>query len=218
MTKPIPTSHPAEPPLPARTRTQREEILTATILVVGRKGYKDATVADVIAEAGISRAAFDEHFEEKHDCFLAAHDMAVERLFAEVDGNCDRGKDWLERVREGLAAIVDLFVLEPELARIAVVEAIAAGPDARRRHWNAISRFTEYLVEGQGLAKGRKLPAGISLMSAGAVSGLIFEELLAGRPAELPALLPDLLFAVLVPYIGPRAAAAEMRRVGRPRR
>ena len=215
MTKPIPTSPPAGR-LPAKAaRTQREEILAATILVVGRKGYGETTVDDVIAEAGIDRAAFDEQFAGKQECFLAAYDMAVERLFAEVDGNCDGRKDWLERVREGLAAIVNLFVLEPELARIAVVEPARVGSEARRRHWNAISRFTQYLAEGQGLAGGRKLPASISLMSAGAVSGLIFEELLAGRPAELPALLPDLLFAVLVPYIGPRAAAAEMRRAGR---
>ncbi len=215
MTKPIPTPPPTGQPPPSAARSQRDAILAATILVVGRKGYREATVDDVIAKAGVTRAAFDEHFEEKHDCFLAAYDMAVERLFAEVNGNCDRAKGWLERVREGLATIVNLFVLEPELARIAVVEAVAAGTEARRRHWNAISRFTEYLADGQGLAKGRELPANISFMSAGAVSGLIFEELLAGRPAELPALLPDLLFAVLVPYIGPRAAAAEMRRVGR---
>ncbi|HEX6753910.1 MAG TPA: helix-turn-helix domain-containing protein [Solirubrobacterales bacterium] len=215
MTKPIPTSPPAGRRLPAAARNQREEILAATILVVGRKSYREATVEEVIAEAGIDRATFDEQFAGKQDCFLAAYDMAVERLFAEVDGNCDQRKNWLDRVREGLAAIVDLFVLEPELARIAVVEATTAGAEARRRHWHAISRFTQFLVEGHGFANGRELPASISLMSAGAVSGLIFEELLAGRPAELPALLPDLLFAVLVPYIGPRAAAAEMRRVGR---
>lgn len=214
MTKPIPTSPSTGQRLPAEARNQREEILAATILVIGRMGYRDATVDDVIAEAGIDRGAFDEHFTEMHDCFLAAYDVAIERLFARVDGNCDGRKDWLHRVREGLAAIVDLFAVEPELARIAVVEVAVAGADARRRHWNAISRFTEYLVDGERLAKGRELPASISLMSAGAVSGLIFEELLAGRPAELPALLPDLLFAVLVPYIGPRAAAAEMRRVG----
>ena len=51
-------------------------------------------------------------------------------------------------------------------------------------------------------------------MSAGAVSGLIFDELLAGRAADgLPARLPDLLFAMLVPYVGPQAAAEEMRKV-----
>ena len=216
MTKPIPTSPPSDRPLPVATRSKREEILAATILVIGRNGYREATVEDVIAEAKVSRAEFDAHFAGKHDCFLAAHEMAVERLFAAVDGNCDRRKGWLERVREGLATIVGLFALEPELARLAVVEAVTAGADARRRHWDALSRFTEHLADGKRFAGGRELPANISLMSAGAVSGLIFEELLAGRPADLPALLPDLLFAVLVPYIGPRAAAAEMRRVGRP--
>ena len=80
-------------------------------------------------------------------------------------------------------------------------------------HWDAVARFTEYLEGGRELSNGRELPENISLMSAGAVSGLIFEELLAERPAELPALLPDLLFAMLVPYIGPAAAAEEMRRV-----
>ena len=49
-------------------------------------------------------------------------------------------------------------------------------------------------------------------MAAGAVSGLIFDELLTGRAERLPELLPDLLFAMLVPYIGPSAAAEEMRK------
>jgi len=141
-----------------------------------------------------------------------AYDAVVKRLFAEIDGRCDPGREWLERVRGGLTAIVELLALEPELARSAALEAIAAGAEARRRHWSAVSRFAEYLVEGRELAGGRELPASTSLMAAGAVSGLIFEELLAERGAELPALLPDLLFAMLVPYVGPRAAAAEMRR------
>ena len=67
------------------------------------------------------------------------------------------------------------------------------------------------------MSNGRELPENISLMSAGAVSGLIFDELLAGRAAQLPAMLPDLLFAMLVPYVGPRAAAEEMRRVAETR-
>ena len=49
-------------------------------------------------------------------------------------------------------------------------------------------------------------------MATGAVSGLIFDELVAGRTAQLPALLPDLLFAMLVPFIGLTAATEEMRR------
>jgi AcrR family transcriptional regulator len=197
---------------PMATETRRNLILAAMIRVVGRKGYKETSVADVIEEAGTSRTTFYKHFEDKHDCFLAAYDMLVDQVFAEVIENCDGDQPWVQRVQSGLTKIVELFALDPLLARTAVVEVAAAGADARQRHWDAVARFTEFLEDGRDLAGGRELPENISLMSAGAVSGLIFDELLAGRAAQLPAMLPDLLFAMLVPYIGPRAAADEMRR------
>jgi AcrR family transcriptional regulator len=195
------------------SESRRDLILAAMIRVVGSKGYKEASVADVIEEANTSRTTFYKYFDDKHECFLAAYDMLVEQVFAEVVANCDGTQTWLQRVEAGLGTLVRLFALDPELARTAVVEVAAAGADARQRHWNAVAKFTEYLEGGRELADGRELPENISLMSAGAVSGLIFDELLAGRAAQLPAMLPDLLFAMLVPYIGPRAAAEEMRRV-----
>ena len=193
------------------TESRRELILAAMIRVVGSKGYKETSVADVIEEAGTSRTTFYKHFDDKHDCFLAAYDMLVEQVFAEVLASCDGDRPWLERVQSGLSTIVEMFALGPQLARTAMVEVAAAGADARRRHWNAVARFTEYLEGGRELAGGRELPENISLMSAGAVAGLIFDELLAGRAATLPELLPDLLFAMLVPYVGPRVATEAMR-------
>jgi AcrR family transcriptional regulator len=177
----------------AGSETRRRQILEAMVRVVGRKGYRATSVADVIVEADVSRTTFYKHF-------------------AEVLAKCDPELPWLDRMRIGLATVVELFALDPELARTAIVEVAAAGSDARQRHWNAITRFTEYLAEGEQLAGDRELPGNIGLMAAGAVSGLIFDELLAGRAEQLPDLLPDLLFAMLVPYIGPGAATAEMRR------
>jgi AcrR family transcriptional regulator len=195
------------------SESRRDLILAAMIRVVGSKGYRETSVADVIEETPTSRTTFYKYFDDKHDCFLAAYEMLVEQVFAEVVANCDGSQPWLERVETGLSTIVKLFALDPTLARTAVVEVAAAGADARQLHWNAVSRFTAYLEDGRELSGGRELPENISLMSAGAVSGLIFDELLAGRAAQLQAMLPDLLFAMLVPYIGPRAAAEEMRRV-----
>jgi hypothetical protein len=42
---------------------------------------------------------------------------------------------------------------------------------------------------------------------------MIFDEVRGGRGGELEKILPDLVFAVLMPYLGPAAAEAEMRRV-----
>jgi AcrR family transcriptional regulator len=196
----------------AGSETRRQLILEAMIRVVGHKGYKATSVADVIAEADVSRTTFYKHFEDKHECFLAAYDLLVEQVMEEVVANCDGEQTWVERVRVGLSTIVEMFALDPALARTAIVEVAAAGGEARRRHWNAIARFTEFLEDGEELAEGRELPENIALMAAGAVSGLIFDELLTGRAERLPQLLPDLLFALLVPYIGPGAATEEMRK------
>jgi AcrR family transcriptional regulator len=196
----------------ASTETRRQPILEAMIRVAGQKGYKAATVADVVEEANTSDTAFYKYFDDKQDCFLAAYDLAAERVAGEVAAACEGEEAWLDRMRTGLSTIVELFALDPELARTAIVEVEAAGAAARQRHWNAINRFTELIEEGGEAAGNRELPDNIALMAAGAVSGLIFDELLAGRAERLPKLLPDLLFALLVPYIGPGAAAEEMRR------
>jgi AcrR family transcriptional regulator len=196
----------------AGSETRRQLILEAMVRVVGRKGYKATSVADVIEEADVSRTTFYKHFEDKHECFLAAYDLVVERVLDAVIASCDASQPWLERMRVGLATVVDLFALDPELARTAIVEVAAAGSEARQRHWDAVTRFTEFLAEGEDLAGDRELPTNIGLMAAGAVSGLIFDELLTGRAERLPQLLPDLLFAMLVPYIGPGAATEEMRK------
>jgi AcrR family transcriptional regulator len=197
----------------AITETRRDILLEAMVRVVGRKGYEATSVADVIEEAGTSRTTFYKHFDDKHDCFLSAYDMLVERVFATVVAECDGEQPWLSRVRKGLATLVGIFAREPELARTAVVEVAVAGAEARQRHWDAVTRFTGYLEDGrEELDPGGKLPKHISVMATGAVSGLIFDELVAGRAAQLPALMPDLIFAMLVPFIGPAAATEEMRR------
>ncbi len=193
-------------------KSRRDAILTAMIRVVGRKGYEATSVADVIEEAGTSRTTFYKHFDDKHDCFLAAYERMVEDVFDAIVAECDGERLWISRVRKGLETLIQIFSLEPELARTAVVEVAAAGADARKLHWDAVNRFKGYLEAGRELEPGKELPEQISVMAVGAVSGLIFDELVAGRAEQLPELMPDLLFAMLAPYLGPAAAADEMRR------
>src|SRR6478752_6728135 len=156
----------------AATESRRDLILAAMIRVVGAKGYKETSVADVIEEAGTSRTTFYKHFDDKHDCFLSAYDMVVERVFAALVAECDGEQPWLARVRKGLATLIEIFAREPELARTAVVEVAVAGAEARQRHWDAVARFTGYLEDGrEELELGGELPKHISVMATGAVSG-----------------------------------------------
>jgi AcrR family transcriptional regulator len=194
-------------------RSQRERLLEATVRTVAEKGYGATTVADLTREAGISRTTFYAMFEDKEACFLAAYDGVVDALVRRIGVAYEAEEGWPQRARAGLAALLDALAEEPEIARLALVDAGAAGPAAQRRYRAALQRLTPFFEEGRDFAPGgRSLPANTSRMAIGAVAGLISDELAAGRADELPRLLSDVLFATLVPYIGPAAAAREVGR------
>lgn len=192
-------------------RSQRERLLEATMRVVAAKGYGPTTVADLTREAGISRTTFYELFEDKEACFLAAYDDAVDRLVRRISAAYEAEERWPDRARAGLEALLEALAADPAQARLAFVDVAAAGPAAQRRYRAAVQRLTPLFDEGRDFAPGgRSLPANASRLAAGAVVGLVADELIAGRAEELPSLLSDLLFATLVAYLGPDAAAREV--------
>jgi hypothetical protein len=97
---------------------------------------------------------------------------------------------------------------------MAMVEITVAGEDARERYRAALARFTPLLEEGRVYSgQGDKLPADTARFAIGGATSMIFDEVRAGRGPELRRILPDLVFAVLMPYLGPEQAEEEMRRV-----
>jgi AcrR family transcriptional regulator len=185
--------------------TRREAIVEAMIQVAGGKGYVATSVADVLAEAGASRTTFYKHFGDKRECFLAAYDLAIGRILGSAEAACEGKRNWRERVRSGLAAVVKLLADDPALARTAVVEGSTAGAEARQRQRTTIERLARLLEPGR--RQRYELPPNTALMAVGAVLGLILDELREGRAGNLPRILPELEFALLVPYLGPRIAA-----------
>lgn len=197
-------------------RSEREQLLEAMVRVAAEKGYEAATVDDVIELAGVSRATFYENFEGKEDCFLEAYDAVIDVLVAHVTSAFESaaGEPWPRRIAVGLGALVELLAAEADIARMAMVEVTAAGDDARERYRAALARFTPFLEEGRTYSgQGDALPADTARFAVGGATSIVFDEIRAGRGPELQRVLPDLVFAVLMPYLGPEAAEEEMRRV-----
>jgi AcrR family transcriptional regulator len=193
-------------------------MLEAMVRVAAAKGYEATTVADVIEAAGVSQTAFDDTFVGKEGCFLEAYDAVIDVLLAHVSTAFEStsGLPWPDRICAALNALVELLAKEHDIARMAMVEVTAVGEDARIRYRAALGRFTYFLEEGRTFsAQGNELPADTARFAIGGATSLIFDEIRAGRGPDLPRILPDLVFAVLMPYIGPEAAESEMRRVAR---
>jgi AcrR family transcriptional regulator len=186
--------------------------------VAAAKGYEATTVADVIEAAGVTRQTFNEMFADKESCFLESYDAVVDVLVAHVTSAFESsvGEPWQDRIIAGLRALVDLLATEHDIARMAMVEVTAVGEDARVRYRAALARFTPFLEEGRSVsAQGDELPADTARFAVGGATSMIFDEVRAGRGPDLRRLLPDLVFAVLMPYLGPEAAEDEMTRVAR---
>jgi AcrR family transcriptional regulator len=214
------TSDPQSTGLPRayEIRSERERVREAMVKVAAAKGYEATTIEDVVEFAGVSRGAFDEMFESKEACFLEAYDAVFDVLVAHVTAAFEAASDepWPEQIAAGLGALVELLAMEADIARLAMVEVTAAGNDARERYRAMLTRFTPFLEEGRSYSgQGEELPADTARFAIGGATSMIFDEIRAGRGPELKRLLPDLVFAVLMPYLGPEAAEDEMRRVTR---
>jgi AcrR family transcriptional regulator len=197
---------------------ERERVLEAMVRIAAAKSYDATTVADVVEMAGVSREAFEEMFQGKADCFLEAYDRVVDVLIAYVSNTyaATAGQPWPERVAAGLRALVGLLSAEADIVRMAMVEVTAAGEKARERYRAALARFTPLLEEGRRYSgRDEDLPSDTAAFAVGGATSMIFDEVRAGRGAELKAILPALVFAVLMPYLGPEEAEKEMRRVAR---
>ncbi len=186
------------------------------VRVAAAKGYEATTVTDVIEVAGVSRETFYEMFEDKEECFLEGYDAVMDVLVAHVSTayEATSHEPWPERVAAVLRALVELLSSEADIARMAMVEVTAAGDDARSRYRAALARFTPFLEEGRDYSNQTdELPPDTARFAIGGATSMIFDEVRAGRGPELERILPDLVFAVLMPYLGPEAAEDEMRRV-----
>src|SRR3954464_10651927 len=70
------------PPLEVRQDRQRRRLNEAAAAVFARMGYADATAEAIAREAGMSKATFYEHFDNKEDCIVALFDVAAEAVIA----------------------------------------------------------------------------------------------------------------------------------------
>jgi AcrR family transcriptional regulator len=197
-------------------RSQRERLLEATMRVVAERGYAATKLADLTAEAGISRSTFYELFADKEACFLAAYDHAAEGLIGAVTAAYETQSSWPAGMRAALARLLEAVAAEPALARLGLLDVGAAGPAAQQRYLAAVKRVTPLFEEGRDFAPGgRALPANTSRMAIGGVLGLVAEALVVDNAAKLPQFLDVVLAAALRPYLGDEVAAGYVEQMAK---
>jgi AcrR family transcriptional regulator len=203
------------PPLEVRQDRQRRRLYAAAASVFARVGYADATAEAIAREAGMSKATFYEHFDNKEDCIIALFDAGAEavigamrRAGAErpVTGPAGRAGAILHTYLEVLAAF-------PDEAQTLLVEIIGAGPRAIERRDRVLAEYALTLDAcnredaEQGLAPRLASPDD-AFAIVGAVVELASRQIRTGEPEDIRDLEPVVERLVLgVLQAGARAPA-----------
>ena len=178
---------------------QRERILSAAAQATAELGYAEMSVETITTRAGVSRRTFYEHFRNKEDAFLAAYDAAVRAVVRHVRRAYFQETTAQARLHAGIGAFLQFLASDPELARMCIVEVLAAGPRAIARRNETMQMFAEIIEDNiHELIPSCRRAALTAETIVGGIHEVVFSRILAGRTGELPGLADNLLVAILM--------------------
>jgi AcrR family transcriptional regulator len=189
---------------------QRSRLIGAMIEDVAERGYTGVTLARLVALAGVSKRAFHEQFGTKHAYFLATYDAIIRNAIRRINQAYRSEGEWQAGLKAAFNAYASEVVEEPKAARLVLVEALGAGPDALARMRRTRLTFEEMVGASLGQAPdGATLPPLVAKGIVYGVERITRQVLLAGDVAELPALADELLaWALSYPSVASAGLAA----------
>lgn len=189
---------------------QRRLLVDAFAKVVAEHGYAGLDMERVLRTAGVSRTAFEAHFESREQILIAAQDAFIDRLWMDMVNACEGTGAWPSKVRAGLGAVLASLAEASALARVFAIEATAASLAATERQYAALERYAASLRDGRRLYPGAaSLPDATEPALVGGIASILFGKLLVEDPQAIPALETQLVELLLTPYVG----GSEARRV-----
>jgi hypothetical protein len=192
-------------------RSERTRLLEAMLAELVEKGYPAVDVEVVVQRAQLFGVEWAAEFFDKDACLVAAFEELCQQLRGAIVRGCLVGDNWPSRVAGGLRALLSKLSEDAERAEALARTFPAIGPDAQRRYQAFIEGLAPLLREGREHAgAGVQLPREVEMLAVGAAEAIIFERIQTGEAGQLSRLTPQILFSVLVPFLGVERARAAM--------
>lgn len=177
---------------------------------VAATGYPRTTVEEICSRAGVSTATFYELFRDKDDCLGAAAETLLGEVVTIVTAQYSPDKAIRYVIRDAIAAVLALMAQRPAAAHLIFVDGRFLTPAARQAYTSGVTLLLSLLDQVRVEADPNlESPRSAARAAVGAIEMLIRSEILAGRAEQLPAILPQAIYAALVSFLG-RAEAQSM--------
>jgi AcrR family transcriptional regulator len=188
-------------PLSEDRRGRALESIVELTLAAGYAGLSDPQIAQF---AGLSTEAFHRQFRDKEECFLTALDEFAREALSVARASFETASCWAEAVDRAMAAFTQQLVANRPLRRIAFVHLFEVGPAIVARLTSSIEPFAELLL--RDAPAPRRGPTLAREAVIGGIWAILAGSIANDRLLRLPALVDQLTFTLLAPYIGPREA------------
>lgn len=200
------TTRPAHPP-----EAERRQIFAALVEVCLRDGYRAASVEKVSEAAGVSREDFERHFSDLEDAFTAYLLEGREGFYKAVGEAVLATADWREQIRAAGFGMLRFWREDEARARMMLVEVHSAGSRAQLVRDEGMEAMFELIDQGR-----REMPDPdlISRATAEAIGGAVYNQMrIALEGHELDRgeeIVAQLMYTVVLPYLGTEAALEEL--------
>jgi AcrR family transcriptional regulator len=168
------------------THQHRSRLLEGMAVVMAQKGYADATIADIVREASVSRRTFYEHFATKADCLVALYEAASHNALKVLRQAIDPAHGWEQQVERAIGAYLQCMASNPVLMRTLFIEILHLGTQglaARRRVNQEIADYMLAVVNGS--RSGSRVSPQLAMAVVGGIHELVLEAIEDGRVEEL---------------------------------
>ncbi len=137
---------------------RRAEIIDASIRVLQRNGYARTSMADIIAESGLSAGAIYGYFPGKQDILRAVADQVLGRRLAEIDVLTS---DHVPRPSEVLRTVMTGIAAEPFSGVVVQLWGEAASDPVLRENLSAVFTRLRDTIAAVIVAWGRAHPENV---------------------------------------------------------
>ncbi len=205
-----------------KAQERREHILHSACAVFSRKGYRMASVSDIVEEAAIGRGTFYLYFDSKRDIFrelienyFRGYAEVLQENHKKLVEACSGKGSILRTWRENMENVLRYHSENPHLTRIIYREALGKDEDFSDRVEELSKLAREMLKEEFRLMheKGMMRPCDIEVVTSivmGSTIYLIMEHLIDEKGKEVEELADDIVeyhIRALIPEQGDVARA-----------
>jgi AcrR family transcriptional regulator len=220
MLKPSPQPTPASPspdadalPPDVSQVDHRTRLMNAMGETLIEKAYGDITIADVVAQARVSKRTFYEQFQSKDACLLALCEKLAERRLAVMSEGVVQHATWQAQLSWSIEAYLQHIQVQPALIRTLCIELMNLGPAGLAVRRSILDRFVHFLL--QQVETSRQREAGqapltplLAVALVGGVNELILHAIEQGRADHLRELAPEVTGFIRAVLLGLGTAQA----------